>query len=332
MKSSALALALAVTLLAVTSRRALAQPHCENYSFKTSDVEVDAPLDHSEIASINVGDRRQISDVFATTKLLVRQFNGVKLSLDVVSPADGQPPKTVVMKNELRNNPNFLLDHLKPLKLKIIWRDDAPLTLGQAVSKLPQKEIRRSKQEFVEVTARPDTSLRQLVRGISTNAGSGGSRGTWELRVENKSFKKRPHVKLMNWDLTLCFDQSEAMANESHDTGLHDPLVVGTQAAISASQDQSEEDDVVFRRTFGAPGRLGAGLPAFGRIQPLAQRAPRRPLFGSSGLGLGGGAAAGAGTRGGGIFGRLGPQTLMPQPTQRQGGFRLFRLFRRDGN
>ncbi|QDZ19309.1 hypothetical protein A3770_02p18270 [Chloropicon primus] len=311
-RSTVAAVVLAALVVAPTAFAAM-EPHCEQYAFKSRDLQVDKPMDHTEIAAIGVGDMKQISEVFVTTKLLVKQFNGVKLSVDVVPPGGALdvPEKTVVLKNELRNNPNFLIDHLKPLKLEVIWRDDAPLTLGEALTAMKMNEIRQAKREFVQITARPDTSLKHLVRGISTNAGNGGSKGTWELRLENKSFKNREHVRLMNWDLTLCFDENEALANESHESILHDPV---SAAAVGDS------DDVIFSRTFGAPGRLGANLPRF---------APRRrPIFGSSAFGA---AAEGETAARGGLFGMLRPQALVPQETTRP--FRLFRLWRRtDGN
>mmetsp|Transcript_7814 Transcript_7814/g.16081 ORF Transcript_7814/g.16081 Transcript_7814/m.16081 type:complete len:321 (+) Transcript_7814:196-1158(+) len=278
---------------------ALQGPHCEEYSFKSSDDEIDKPLDHTEVASIYVGDHQQISDVFVTSKLLVKQFNGVKIELDVVSPDSvlGEPAKRIVLKDKLKHNPNFLMDHMKPLMLKVVWRDDAEYGLGEALERMPMKEVRRAKKEFVEVEAKPDVSLRHLARGLSANAGAGGSKGTWELSVENASFRRREHAKLLNWDLTLCFDGTEALANESHESGLHD-VAMGVAA-------EGEEDDVVYQRTFGFP-RLGQNLPRFGE----GLRTFGRGAFGGAGL-----------------MSRLRPQALMPVESER--GFRLFRIFRR---
>ncbi|WZN59604.1 hypothetical protein HKI87_02g11300 [Chloropicon roscoffensis] len=335
------AIAAAATLM--LAGPALAAQKCTEYAFQSNDLKVDKPFDHLEIASINVGDMTRIADVIVTTKLLVKQFNGVKLSVDVLPPdgAKGVPEKTVVLKNELRNNPNFLFDHMKPLKLKVEWRDDAELTLGEALEGMKQKEVKAAKKDFVTIVARPDTSLAHFVRGMSANAGSGGSRGTWELRVENKSFRNREHVRLLNWDLTLCSEEAQATANE---------------AALSDfvfTEGEGEGDDVIFRHVVGSNigrigsnvGRLGAGLPRLGAGLPrLGAGLPRLgaglPRLGGQGgrlfgrLGGEGGlfsrsseASAEETQQSGGLLSRLRPQALVQQPTN--GRFRVFRLWRR---
>ena len=301
---------------------ALAAQKCTEYAFQSNDLKVDKPFDHLEIASINVGDMTRIADVIVTTKLLVKQFNGVKLSVDVLPPdgAKGVPEKTVVLKNELRNNPNFLFDHMKPLKLKVEWRDDAELTLGEALEAMKQKEVKAAKKDFVTIVARPDTSLAHFVSGISANAGSGGSRGTWELRVENKSFRNREHVRLLNWDLTLCSEEAQATANE---------------AALSDfvfTEGEGEGDDVIFRHVVGSNigrigsnvGRLGAGLPRLGGQggRLFGRLGGEGGLFSRSSE-----ASAEETQQSGGLLSRLRPQALVQQPTN--GRFRVFRLWRR---
>ena len=259
------------------STSALAAPHCEEYSFKTHDDISERLFEHEEVASIEVGDYKQLSDVIVKSKLLVKRFSGVEISIDVVAPDDaiGLPQDTVVLKKEPNGDPNFLRDHIKPLKLEVVWRDDAPYNLYQALEQMTFKERQAAKNEFVQVVARPDVSLKNLAHGISTVAGKGGSKGMWEFRVANNGLRasRREHVKLMNWDLTLCFEETEALANESHDTGPHDQLTAANSA---------EEDDVVFRRRFGGSGGLLRNLvPGYQAVNALPARRPMQTAMGA---------------------------------------------------
>lgn len=332
-----------VAMLLVTQGLGQAE-RCEEYSYKTRDDQIDKPMDHTEVASISVGDHERLSDVIVTTKLLVKQFNGVKISLDVISPdsVHGQPSQAVELKNRLRHNPNFFMDHLKPLKLQVIWRDDAEDDLGDALNRMTNKQIRKAKQEFHTVVARPDVRLSEFARGISTNAGAGGSKGTWEFRVENSSFRRREHVKMLDWDLTLCFAEPEAAASEA-----------ASEVYQIADASEQPEDDVIFQTQFG--GRLGSrlrnGLPSLVRRQRAeggllgrlrAAQATQGGLFGrlrsaqtSQGGGLFGRLRAAqasqdeaAGERVG-FFARFRPQALLPMRTTRP-GLRLFRIFQGD--
>jgi hypothetical protein len=261
---------------------ALAVPHCEEYAFKSHDDLSERLFEHEEVASIEVGDYKQLSDVIVRSKLLVKRFSGVEISIDVVSPDDviGLPQDTVVLKKEHNGNPNFLLDHVRPLKLEVVWRDDAPYNLYQALEQMTFKERQEAKTDFVQVVAKPDVSLKNLAHGISTVAGQGGSKGTWEFRVANNGLRasRREHVKLMNWDLTLCFEETEALANESHDSGPRDQLT----AANSAEAD----NEVVFRRRFGSGTgllrRLRPGYQAVSALVPAREtRTPMQNAMGA---------------------------------------------------
>jgi len=263
------AILIGVALLALG---AAAEPQCEEYSYKTEDTIVEGILVESEKTSIDVGDWHEIQDVHLRTRMLVKKFNGVEISLTAVPPegVPAGPQNTVVLKKMNSHNPSFFREYNKPLMLEVLWSDDAALTLGEALSKMTIRQRQLAKTEFVQVLARPDTSLRHLVTGSETSASNGGSRGSWQLNVENKALvaKRRNHAKVQDWSLTLCFGPTSSIQGqlvsaleEEAGSVVYDP-VPGYEAVAPAPER---------RGFFGRRRRGGFGSRLFGGASAAQQ-------------------------------------------------------------
>ena len=262
----------------------------------TNEVELFAT---SEDSIISVGDWSGVENVVVKTKLLVKKFNGVRMTLQAVAPAGVEPnPKNKVTLKTIRNgNALFLNDFREPLKIEVVWSDDAPHTLEEALQAMTLANRQEAKTQFVQISAKPETPLAALTVGDETTAAHGGSRGQWQLHVENMGMlaRQREHAKLSDWSLDLCMtpspdalESAEALQQEEGAPGfgaVAEPAAPGLFGGLReriANRPRlfAPREGGLFRASQAAPG-AGAGLPlpAAGAGGILGRR-PR--LFGAA--------------------------------------------------